>query len=271
MPSIPADPGPPGAGPAGPRPADPGRILDRVYAEGLRRRRRRQVLAGAVSAAGLLSLALLALGVAGGSDRDTLAGGVLSNAANPVPPTPGSDPPGREPSGPGVPLSPTTVPAVTTTPPADAATTTTTVAHRSGTTAPPTTVPAGESPTTLPGPTTTVPVVSTSVPPPGGPAGPQVVSPAPGTLDLQPQRFEVARAAGERSVAVRFWSGISPCSVLGRVDVAESATEVVITLWVGRSPAAGPAVSCMAIAVSYETVVDLEAPLGSRTVVDGAA
>ncbi|HEX6595368.1 MAG TPA: hypothetical protein VF045_00430, partial [Acidimicrobiales bacterium] len=112
------------------------------------------------------------------------------------------------------------------------------------------------TPTTIPGP------------PPGG--NPQRVSVTPGATALQKHVFESAFASGASSVAVRWWDGVEPCTVLGRVDVAESADRVTITLWTGIGPGA-ESTSCIALAVYKEVVVPLSAPLGSRTIVDGAA
>jgi hypothetical protein len=123
-----------------------------------------------------------------------------------------------------------------------------------------------------PGPDTPV---GTTVPPPSGggdpsiPGSPQRVSPSPTAVDLRPQPFESARAAGS-TVLVRFSNGVAPCSVLGRVDVQEAADRVTITLYVGREPTPEP-VACIALAAYYEVVVDMSSPLGDRTIVDGAA
>ena len=68
---------------------------------------------------------------------------------------------------------------------------------------------------------------------------------------------------------MRFWSGVEPCYVLGRVDVAEAADKVTITLWTGLGPGAA-GMACIQMAGYYEVIVQLQAPLGGRTVVDGA-
>lgn len=129
--------------------------------------------------------------------------------------------------------------------------------------------PSAQPPTTL-APDTPV---STVVPPatvvPGGGQA-QRVQPVAGATDLRKQPFQSATAAGVQSVAVRFWSGVAPCSVLGRVDVSETADKVTITLWTGTGPGAA-GMACIQLAAYYETVVQLQAPLGGRTVVDGAA
>lgn len=137
----------------------------------------------------------------------------------------------------------------------------------------PTTVATTRPPTTL-APDTPV---STVVPPttpsstvlPGG-GQPRRVQPVAGATDLRKQPFQSPAAAGAQSVAVRFWGGVEPCYVLGRVDVVETADRVTITLWTGTGPGAA-GMACIQIAAYYETVVQLQAPLGGRILVDGAA
>ena len=128
-------------------------------------------------------------------------------------------------------------------------------------------------------PTTLAPdtPVSTVVPPPapsapGAPGGgqPKRVQPVPGATDLRKQPFQSAAPAGAESLAVRFWSGVEPCYVLGGVDVTETAEKVTITLWTGLGPGAA-GMACIQMAGYYEVIVHLQAPPGGRTVVDGAA
>jgi hypothetical protein len=117
--------------------------------------------------------------------------------------------------------------------------------------------------------------VSTVVPPttvpPGGSTGssPRRVTVNPSAVDLRPRPFDSAAPYGSSSVAVRFWGGVPECEPVGRVDVQETATTVTITLYTGRPP--GEPQACIAIALYQELVVELSAPLGSRTIVDGAA
>jgi hypothetical protein len=91
----------------------------------------------------------------------------------------------------------------------------------------------------------------------------------PGATNLHTHAFELAAASGPQSLLVRFWDGIEPCSVLGRVDLVEAADKVTVTLWTGVGPGAAN-LSCVAIAQQKETLVALAAPLGARSVVDGA-
>jgi hypothetical protein len=128
------------------------------------------------------------------------------------------------------------------------------------------------SPTTL-APDTPVSTVvprapSTTLAPGGG--QPKRVQPVAGATDLRKQQFESAVPAGAQALAVRYWSGVEPCYVLGRVDVAEAAGKVTITLWTGSAPGTA-GMACIQMAGYYEVIVQLQAPLGGRTVVDGAA
>lgn len=123
----------------------------------------------------------------------------------------------------------------------------------------------------------TVPAVAPDAPvgidvPPGG-AGeePQAtrVPVVAGAVDLRPRPFESAQPVGDRQLAVRFWGGVAPCSVIGRVNVAETPERVTVTLFAGRDAAAGQ-VACIELAVYQEVVVDLAAPVGGRAIADGA-
>jgi hypothetical protein len=144
------------------------------------------------------------------------------------------------------------------------ATPTTTVTTRPVPPAPPTTADPGTPVSTVP------PTVPTTVaaPPPGG--NPQRVEVVPGVGQMAKRPFESASAAGAQSVAVRWWDGIAPCSVLARVDVVEAADRVTITIWTGAAPGAENT-ACTMQAVYKETIVALSAPLAGRTIVDGAA
>lgn len=147
-----------------------------------------------------------------------------------------------------------------------------------GRNAPPT-PPSTAATTPLPpaSPTTLAPdtPVSTVVPPtapsttvlPGG-GQPKRVQPVAGATDLRKQQFESAVPAGAQALAVRYWSGVEPCYVLGRVDVAEAADKVTITLWTGSAPGTA-GMACIQMAGYYEVIVQLQAPLAGRTVVDG--
>ena len=128
-------------------------------------------------------------------------------------------------------------------------------------------------------PTTLAPEtpVSTVVPPAAsstttvpGAGQPKRVQPVAGATDLRKQPFQSTAPAGTQAVAVRFWNGVEPCYVLGRVDVTETADKVTITLWTGSGPGTA-GMACIQMAGYFEVIVQLQAPLGGRTVVDGAA
>ena len=105
------------------------------------------------------------------------------------------------------------------------------------------------------------------------PSGAQRVEPQAGMDNVRPQAFagvEPAPAAVDGGVLVSFYGGVAPCFVLDHYDVAETATDVTITLYAGSDPSS-PDEACIEIAALYEVMVPLDAPLGSRTIVDGAA
>lgn len=129
----------------------------------------------------------------------------------------------------------------------------------------------GTTATTVPGDTP----VSNDVDPTGPvePGGAERVEPDPGAVNVHPVSFDPAEAQpvdeNGPGVLVRFWGGIAPCFVLQRYDVEESAEEVVVTLYAGSDPAQPDAV-CIEIALQYEVLVPLAAPLGDRVLVDGS-
>ena len=106
--------------------------------------------------------------------------------------------------------------------------------------------------------------------PPAIPPEPHVVVPTPGMVDVHPIPFDQARVGTDgRTVQIDFVAGIAPCSVLDHVDVRYGANSVTITLSEGSDPAAGQ-VACIMIAEFKRVIVQLDQPLGDRTIVDGA-
>lgn len=128
---------------------------------------------------------------------------------------------------------------------------------------------AAPSPSPTPAPTPTpVPGGSGAVgglPGGGGGADPgdpilgqaQLVVPQPGTSDPHPVSVVRIRAAvdGHRvTIELRWWSGVAPCSILDRVDVAGDGSAFTLTPMEGSG--AGQ-VACIDIAQLKATVVDL--------------
>ncbi len=150
----------------------------------------------------------------------------------------------------------------TETPPSPFSTTVTTA--RPTPTQPPTTLAPDTPVSTVVPPTTPQTTVAPGV------GQPKRVQPVPGATDLRKQTFQSAAGAGAQSLAVRFWSGVEPCYVLGRVDVTETADRVTVTLWTGSGPGSA-GMACIQMAAYYEVVVELQAPIGTRSVIDGAA
>ena len=100
---------------------------------------------------------------------------------------------------------------------------------------------------------------------------PLIVVPRPGMADVRPTAFTSATVLpDDRTVDVRFWSGIEPCSVLDHVDVAYGSDALTITLFQGSDPNAG-LVACPEIAVLKQVTVTLDQDLAGRRIVDGAA
>jgi hypothetical protein len=100
---------------------------------------------------------------------------------------------------------------------------------------------------------------------------PLIVVPRSGMANVRPIAFTSATVRpDDRTIDVRFWSGVEPCSVLDHVDVAYGTDTVTITLFEGSDPSAGM-VACPDIAVSRQVTVPLDQELAGRRIVDGAA
>jgi hypothetical protein len=107
----------------------------------------------------------------------------------------------------------------------------------------------------------------------GGPVAtrPNKVSPDSRAVDLRPVRFDRARAGAGRELTVHYTiTGKPQCNVLGQVQVAETATEVRVTLMLGRQPGADCTGPQPQLAASMMTVVTLSEPVGARHIRDGA-
>lgn len=101
--------------------------------------------------------------------------------------------------------------------------------------------------------------------------GAELVTPRPGMAGTRAVAFTGAEPVADGSTLRITWiSGVEPCNVLDRVEVAETATEVRVTLIEGSDPASPDAV-CIELGVSKAVEVPLGAPLADRTIVDGAA
>jgi len=102
-------------------------------------------------------------------------------------------------------------------------------------------------------------------------AGAQLVEPTPGMADVRAHIFDHVVASDDgRSVTVFFWSGVEPCYVLDHVDVKEGSDAVTITLFEGHDTSGGD-VACIDIALLKKVVLQLDGPVGDRSIVDGAA
>jgi hypothetical protein len=98
----------------------------------------------------------------------------------------------------------------------------------------------------------------------------QDVVPTPGMSNVGPIGWiKAVVGPDDRTVTLRFWSGVEPCYVLDRVDVAYAADGVTVTLFQGTDPSAKD-VACIEIAVLKQTTITLDQPLAGRPLVDGS-
>jgi len=89
--------------------------------------------------------------------------------------------------------------------------------------------------------------------------------------NIRPIAFTSAAVrSDDRTLDVRFWSGVEPCSVLDHVEVTYGADAVRITLFEGSDPSAGM-VACPDIAMLKQVTVQLDQALAGRRIIDGAA
>lgn len=122
-------------------------------------------------------------------------------------------------------------------------------------------------------PTITDPPPDTGVTDPGGggsggnvaPDGAKIVIPRPGQLDVRDIQAEslVADVDGRRlTVAVTWWSGVEPCSILDSVVVQREDGGYAITLREGRGP---DDVACIMIAEQHRTFIEFPEDLAPGT------
>ena len=104
---------------------------------------------------------------------------------------------------------------------------------------------------------------------PSEPADEVTPEPATDLVELPWVRAEAVPGRAELLVHATLTGG-PPCAVLARVDQAETAHTVTVTLWVGRRPGAACDGPQPELAQPVRVRVALEAPLGSRPVRDGA-
>ncbi|MGW0808486.1 hypothetical protein [Nonomuraea sp. NPDC002799] len=100
--------------------------------------------------------------------------------------------------------------------------------------------------------------------------GPQPVKPTGDAVHVRKVAWTKAKPVSKgKKVALTWWSGVAPCTVLDRVKVKETAKKVTITLYEGASPKAKN-MACIMIAVEKTTTVKLKKALGKRKLVDGS-
>ena len=105
---------------------------------------------------------------------------------------------------------------------------------------------------------------------PAVPPEPHVVVPTPGMVDVHTIPFDHVQVGDDgRTLQIDFVAGIEPCSVLDHVEIRSEAGRVTLTLYEGADPSAGH-VACIMIAEFKRVIVQLDQPLGDRTIVDGA-
>lgn len=83
--------------------------------------------------------------------------------------------------------------------------------------------------------------------------------------------FESAEVGpDDRTVTVRWWSGVEPCTALADVRVEETAEAVEITLLEASVHPDAEPIACIEIAQAKQHAVQLAEPLAGRSIIDGA-
>jgi hypothetical protein len=111
------------------------------------------------------------------------------------------------------------------------------------------------------------PPAAPDAPPPAGSGGAAAIqsrSDLVGASPLEPESV-VTDPSNDRRLLVRFWGGVEPCFG-AEIRVAESATDVKVTV-LGGAPPGAQSRTCIALARLYQATVELQSPLGSRTIV----
>ncbi|HWI06933.1 MAG TPA: hypothetical protein VNT54_05405 [Solirubrobacteraceae bacterium] len=112
---------------------------------------------------------------------------------------------------------------------------------------------------------------SPPAPAPAGPgAGAQHAAPVAGRRERKvPWELADSRERA-RILELEVTLGGPPCDALTAVDVRESSARVVVTLHAGRVPGARCGPGTEALVGTFRVIAQLAAPLGRRTLVDGA-
>ena len=132
----------------------------------------------------------------------------------------------------------------------------------------------GEPHPNPPGPPPYPPPPAPAPPPYPGPPQPPPPSPDPPPKPPcckgpDPVRWESYAVSDDgRTLTFTYWSGVDECSRFDHTDVRETSSQVTVTIWERDVTNGNP---CVAMAQQKHATAVLQAPLGSRAVVDGAA
>jgi hypothetical protein len=96
--------------------------------------------------------------------------------------------------------------------------------------------------------------------------GAQRVEPRDGLVDPHPTSWDKYKKRSSNTVDLYLWSGVEECYGIDHIDVAYKRRVVEVTIFEGNDP---DAQQCIELAVRKVVRLELDEPLGRRTLIDG--
>lgn len=99
---------------------------------------------------------------------------------------------------------------------------------------------------------------------------PSITEPQPGQANVHPVGWDRAKVGNDdRTVTIKYWSGVEPCNVLDHINVEYKSDKIVISLFEGNTPS-DEDTACIELAVEKTTIVELDEDVAGRKITDGA-
>lgn len=99
---------------------------------------------------------------------------------------------------------------------------------------------------------------------------PSITEPQPGQVNVHPVAWDRAKVGNDdRTMTIKYWSGVEPCNVLDHINVDYKSDMIVISLFEGNTPS-DEDTACIELAVEKTTIVELDEDVAGRKITDGA-